>query len=659
MAEIRRVLGSPRRLLLLLALMLLAAYWLSPPDRWGSAMEYRDAQREFLASYAGKSTREIYDDLYAETDGGSYLVGQPGAIFQKAAYQVEFDARLQAICSKAENLSTVSIFAGSPYSQANVKKTAADYARLEGLPLTLGLDRPVLALMENGKSDFLVGIWMLAVVYAFLAERRRGLWNVVCASPRGRGALPLWRLATLGLGALLGVSAITFTELALTYSIHGGIQELGRYIQSIELFFGFTYPMTIGQFWLFYLSLRILGAFVLGLVMWLMFEVFSDRRMAAAILAGGLGLELAMTKVAGGEGYLRVINLFSFLQPRNLVTDYENLNLFGKPVGQLTLVAWAALVLSVLSLMVIFWRYARRRPTDGYAWLDKVSQWFTNLVAPLGYHTGLLRHTFHQIFSVGRGAVILLAALAVGFTLAEPRIHSENDAVAIQLESYQRQAQGPLTQETWDKLEIWETKLAENQEIYAQLQSDRESGILSQRDFEEQSAPYSNLWAVEAALPQFRAYLEDISTRENPHVMPQWVYITLLDEHTSLQALCLVVTLLVFVFQSGAQKSSGMGKSQEATPLGRTRLKVIQHLAAWMVTALFCAMIWGFQFGRLWFGYGSGLPFVTAPAGCLTFLSDAGNATILGYWGMEVLKKTLLTCGFSSLILVVTKEVSR
>ncbi len=655
MAEIRRVLGSPRRLLLLLALMLLAAYWLAPPDRWGSAMEYRDAQREFLAGYAGKSTQEIYDDLYTETDGGSYSVGQPGAIFQKAAYQVEFDARLQAIRSKAENLSTVSIFAGSPYSQANVRKTAADYARLEGLSLTLGLDRPVLALMENGKSDFLVGIWMLAVVYAFLAERRRGLWNVVCASPRGRGALPAWRLAALGLGAVLGVSAITLTELLLSYSIHGGIQELGRYVQSIELFFGFTYPMTIGQFWLFYLGIRTLGAFVLGLVMCLMFEVFSDRRMAEAVLGG----ELAMTKVAGGEGYLRVINLFSFLQPRNLVTDYENLNLFGKPVGQLTLVAWAALVLSVLSVTVIFWRYARRRPTDGYAWLDKLSQWFTNLMAPLGYHTGLLRHTFHQIFSVGRGAVILLAALAVGFTLAEPRIHSENDAVAIQLESYQRQAQGPLTHETWDKLENWEKKLAENQTIYAKLLSDRENGNISQREFEEQSAPYSNLWAVEAALPQFRAYLEDIATRENPHVMPQWVYITLLDEHTSLQVLCLVVTLLVFVFQSGAQKSSGMGKSQEATPLGRTRLKVIQHLAAWLVTALFCAIIWGFQFGRLWLSYGSGLPFVTAPAGCLTFLADTGNATILGYWGMKVLKKTLLTCGFSSLILLVTKEVSR
>ncbi len=655
MAEIRRVLGSPRRLLLLLALMLLAAYWLAPPDRWGSAMEYRDAQREFLAGYAGKSTQEIYDDLYTETDGGSYSVGQPGAIFQKAAYQVEFDARLQAIRSKAENLSTVSIFAGSPYSQANVRKTAADYARLEGLSLTLGLDRPVLALMENGKSDFLVGIWMLAVVYAFLAERRRGLWNVVCASPRGRGALPAWRLAALGLGAVLGVSAITLTELLLSYSIHGGIQELGRYVQSIELFFGFTYPMTIGQFWLFYLGIRTLGAFVLGLVMCLMFEVFSDRRMAEAVLGG----ELAMTKVAGGEGYLRVINLFSFLQPRNLVTDYENLNLFGKPVGQLTLVAWAALVLSVLSVTVIFWRYARRRPTDGYAWLDKLSQWFTNLMAPLGYHTGLLRHTFHQIFSVGRGAVILLAALAVGFTLAEPRIHSENDAVAIQLESYQRQAQGPLTQETWDKLENWEKKLAENQTIYAKLLSDRENGNISQREFEEQSAPYSNLWAVEAALPQFRAYLEDIATRENPHVMPQWMYITLLDEHTSLQVLCLVVTLLVFVFQSGAQKSSGMGKSQEATPLGRTRLKVIQHLAAWLVTALFCAIIWGFQFGRLWLSYGSGLPFVTAPAGCLTFLADTGNATILGYWGMKVLKKTLLTCGFSSLILLVTKEVSR
>ena len=70
-------------------------------------------------------------------------------------------------------MSSVSIFAGSPYSQANIRKTAADYRRLEGAEVTLGHDRAVEQVMGASLSDWLLGAYMALVVASFLEEVRR------------------------------------------------------------------------------------------------------------------------------------------------------------------------------------------------------------------------------------------------------------------------------------------------------------------------------------------------------------------------------------------------------------------------------------------------------------------------------------------------------
>ncbi len=664
MSEIKRVLLNPKRLLLLLGLILLSVYWLTPPAYWQTARDYKAAQEDLLNQYKQMPIADVMTELDLLTDNGSYLTGQYSALYDKISYLDGFEKSLQNIQKKASSMSTVSIFAGSPYSQANIKKTAADYTRLESITPTLGLDRPIEEVVQNDRSDYLLGLWMLVLVYSFLAERRRGLWNVVCASPKGRLALPLWRLYTIGLGAILGAVSITLGELTLSYSLHGGIGELGRMIQSVPMFFGLTIPMTVGEFWIMYLGLRILGAFVIGLVAWLIFELISDRRIALAVLAAVLGLEYVLTNLAGGTGFLRVVNIFSFIQPRKLLLDYENIKVFDTPTGKVPLVLLSGIVIAVLSSTIVLFRYARRRPTDGYAWLDRLGQFFTRLTAPLGFHTGLLGHSLHQILSVGKGALILLVALAVGFTLAEPPQLGSAQTEEVLYESYLRQSQGPFTEDNWTFLQKQEDNLARDKAAYEALLQDLESGAIDRDTFEQKAYYYKELYAVEIAVGQYREYLNGLSAIDNAHVLPHWVYEGLMGDTAQgpviLQSLCLVTCLLLFIFQAGAQSRSGMGKSQESTLHGRLRLKLTQHLAAWIVTFVFCALIWAFQLSRLWGSYGSGLPFPNAPANCLSFLKNvSARYTVLGYWVVQVLKQTLMTCCWSSIILLLTGGLQR
>ena len=67
-------------------------------------------------------------------------------------------------------------------------------------------------------SDWLLGIYMAVVVSAFLEERKRGLWNMVCASPSGRTRLAAWRLGAVALAAGLGAVFLTLLELRLGHT---------------------------------------------------------------------------------------------------------------------------------------------------------------------------------------------------------------------------------------------------------------------------------------------------------------------------------------------------------------------------------------------------------------------------------------------------------
>ena len=117
-------------------------------------------------------------------------------------------------------------------------------------------------------------------------------------------------------------------------------EKVGRILQSVSIFQDFTYPMTIGWFWLFYILLRALGAFLLGAVLWFLLEAVTDRRLVGAVWVSALFVEYAPLYATAGGGAAAKDQSISCLHPRTLVTSYCNLNVFGQPVGQLE-VFWA------------------------------------------------------------------------------------------------------------------------------------------------------------------------------------------------------------------------------------------------------------------------------------------------------------------------------
>lgn len=665
MEEIKRVVFSWRRLLVLLLLGVLCLVNLTRMSSWEGLGRAEVKMEQFLENHRGEpleQLKELLDRIVENQSRSASNNMSYGLLRNQAEYLTGFSDRLAEIQAQAENMSTVSIFAGSPYSQANIRKTAADYRRLEGLPLTLGHDRAVEQVMGVDFSDWLLGIYMAVVVSAFLEERKRGLWNMVCASPSGRTRLAAWRLGAVALAAGLGAVFLTLLELIFGYAKYGGAGEMGRILQSVSIFQDFTYPMTIGWFWLFYILLRALGAFLLGAVLWFLLEAVTDRRLVGAVWVSALFVEYALYTQLQEAALLRKINLFSCLHPRTLVTSYCNLNVFGQPVGQLEAFLGVGAVLSLGLPAAIAGFYQRRKPISGYGWVNRLLDRTGRLFAPLARHTGLLGHELFKILAVGRGALILLGALALAALLSQSPPLGTSEPVEVNLESYYRQSQGPVGQETQAYLDKRKTRLAEEQAERDDLQRRYEAGEISEGEYAVQMMGYGELGAQAQALERYQAHVEALSQQPGSYVLPHWVYRELLSPNArtnSLYGVCICTVLLLFGTQAGVERRTGMGRTCRAAPLGRGYLRRRRQGAAWLLTILLSAGVWGVRLLQLWRSYGS-LPYLEAPARSLSFLEDLPwGISVLGLWLCLTLARTVLLGIWSSVTLWGTEKLGK
>ena len=633
-------------------------------NRPGRESDFRRDTEEYLAQYRDAPMEQIIGDIEALThkDGNIdfRVVGVAGSEFYHQAQYIQgFPAYLAGIQKRAAQMGTVSIFANA---DPGIEKTAADYARLEGLTLSVGHDRPVTSVMSYSLSDWLLAGYMLVIVLSFLSERRRGLWNVVCASPRGRVTLALWRLVSLFLAALTGGVLFTGTEVLCAYAVHGGFEELGRVVQSISIFQSLTIPMTVGQFWLFYAGLRIAGAMVLGMVLWLLFQLISDRRMATISTAVFVGAQWALHRFLSEGRLLKVVNLFTYLSPREMVLEYTNVLEFGSRIGHLSAALVFGAAICVVGCAIVFFCAKYRKPSGNYGWLSKLLDRWRRLVSPLGYHVSQFFHETHKLLIVGRGLLLVLIAMCLAFSIAERPFLNDN-WVSTELEALFRQSQGPLAEGRAEYVAAQEDKLLAAQVAVEELQAQYQAGEITASAYESEMMYYSNLDKQLVAFEDYKTELAVLQEMGDSYIVPHWVYAELFcvsgDTVRSLQFLCLLTVLLMSTLYMAAEAQTGMTRSRRATARGRSPALLARHGAGWLVSTIVTVAAFGLQFFLLRKSYGT-LPLLEAPVKSLIYFRNvSGSFSILGYWLAKVGVRVLAMCGWSSLLLYVGDRLQK
>ena len=467
--EYKRVLASKVFLGLLAALVLFNVifYLYMRPNTWAEPRIDGEVYHEQLEALSGQSWEDALQWCVTYQEEANQLSYQQQWTFDSKEQQLVFVARelqgqyehllgyddyLTKIQREVKRLQTVSLFS-DPKSVAyqNTAKTARDFP--ESVAVTSGHDLAVTTFFEDKWTDYSIFLVMCLVCGLFAAERKEGLWSMIHAAPGGRGRLALKRTGILFAAAWISSLVLIGSKLLLCNWEYHGFSEWGRMIQSIPMFSNVPTPMTIGQFWGLYITVKALGAFWIGLVLWAVLSMISDLGLALCTAGGLMAAEFACTAIPSNSIFApaRYVNVFSYVDFQPVFTKYLNIRLFGTLVQGSDLVLLLLPVLCLifvgLNVFITLRKYPIAPTNRILRWADSICKRINPVLAGGGETCKLL---------IKRKGILLLVLLAVFvFQMdAPPRTRVDYDPL---IQYYQQKYIGPITEQ---KLETMEEELS-------------------------------------------------------------------------------------------------------------------------------------------------------------------------------------------------------
>ena len=594
--EYKRVLASKAFLGLLAALVLFNVifYLYMRPNTWAEPRIDGEVYHEQVEALAGQSWEDAlqwcitcqeeanqtsYEQQWTFDSEEQQLVFVARELQEQYEHLLGYDDYLSKIQREVKRLQTVSLFS-DPKSVAyqNTVKTARDFP--ESVTVTSGHDLAVTTFFEDKWTDYSILLVMCLVCGLFAAERKEGLWSMIHAAPGGRGRLALKRTGILFAAAWISALVLIGSKLLLCYSEYHGFSEWGRMIQSIPMFGNVPTPMTVGQFWGLYITVKALGAFWIGLVLWAVLSVITDLGLALCAAGGLVAAEFACTAIPSNSIFApaRYVNIFSYVDFQPVFTKYLNIRIFGTLIqgSDLVLVLLPVLCLIFVGLNVfINVRKYPIAPTNGILrWADSICKKTNPLSAGGGETRKLL---------IKRKGILLLLLLAIFvFQMdAPPRTRVDYDPL---IQYYQQKYIGPITEQ---KLETMEEELS-----YI-LGSPNGEGL--QRVIDDARAAPAGAWIIPTA-PYDAIWSNN---EENYH------------RTTALVAMLILVLILSPI--ASQEKQSNMTTLLHSAPGGRKRLFLKKQLLILSIVTVVWAMVYGMEIYRTVTEYG-GFTCLNAPA---------------------------------------------
>lgn len=543
--------------------------------RWAEAEEgpLKETFRERCEAYFGAGFEERYAQGELSIDVETMdQMNRKGEMIALIASQLEhlesYPEFLDQVHENAAAMRALSLFnKEDSFSLRNIDKTDADFPREVELRLDNDLAVTWLAKDQLGGASLL--IYVMAVVLSFLQERRRGLWSLVHGTKNGRLKLAAERSGILFACSSLGTGVLLGGKLLIAAIRYGGIGDPSRTIQSLAVFSDVTQVISVGQYLIFYFAAKILGIWLLGMLVWILLQAVHHLPFALAICAAFLAAEYSAFRYISDTYSVvvfRYLNVFALADIPSVALHYLNINWFGQPMQGYVLAMTAGLIL-IVPLCALAWLLACfikpvTRQNSLLKLGDRLRVPFSSLTGRLGMF-GM--ESYKQMF-LQKG--ILIAALFVLFlftVMEAPRPDKEmyEEETAYLAASLA----GPCTQEKKEEIDSRIAKysaMPENDVIRRQIQ------ILQilRSEVEDSLAQKDGRWLVNAlplaALMNLNAYL--------------------CQRQTALILILVLILLLSGLF--AMEKQNRMEQLLRGTPRGRGSLFFVKIGIAFLLTTL-------------------------------------------------------------------------
>ena len=312
---------------------------------WGEEKEIRNQYSEIASEF----------DKHKESYNAQELTNKDYAlnnIVKRAEYVNGYSDYIKSVESKAQQMNSISIFSqDNSLSSQNIQLTAEAYKPLENLSLKVGSDFSVTTVLNYDLIHYIILALNIIVVLAFVEERKRGFWSMVYATPNGRFNLAVKRCGILAISTTILCFVMYFALFVTSFSIYGGVSDLFRNVQSIEMFQNFVFPMSEIQFLFVYVLINVLAQLVPVYMMLFIVVIMQNTNLAFGVCGIIFAAEFLLYTFLPSQSNLAILkymNLFTFINPTEAIVKYYNINSFVILVNLFSLLIISAIIFTLL-----------------------------------------------------------------------------------------------------------------------------------------------------------------------------------------------------------------------------------------------------------------------------------------------------------------------
>ena len=633
------------------------------------SMPFTDAMA-MLTDEKSALSAKITDDTDTENDRLDYIA--VNNLLAQTDYLTGYGGWLDNIQKNKENLLTFSIFNDpNSFSGRNIIKTAEEFEKLEGVELTIGADGAVDALMTFRLTDYFLLVALLLLGLSFLEERKAGLWSVVHAAPNGRLRLAIRRVLILFGVSVCGVVLLYGTNLTLAFSIYGGIDNLGRAVQSVETLGRLTMLTTVGGFLVRFFLLRIAAAFLIALILWLLLTAINNVKYTIIVAAGVLVVEYGLytfLPVQSALNVLKYFNLFTYIRLSDLYTNYLNIDIFTYPLGIRNISQLALFPLCLLLAAVCVYVHCHKKPAAGRDLLGRVAYGLNSVTDKVLQPLHLFGMELHKTLWIQKGVVIaaLLIYVAFGltYTVKIPITSSEEQAAR----QYTAEYAGEVTDDTFARIDAEQAELDAVVAAYEDAKTAYENGEIEYPMLDKHNREALAAQTKSKGLAQVRSRAEELRNKGVAEGFAPW----LIDEtpfesvhgnraQSNQQQAALVAVLALTLLLAGSmayERQSGMTFLLKSTARGRGALILRKLLLAAVMTTLVWVIIYGMEIYTMLSSFS--IPAWSAPVQNLSIMTAFPiPCSIVGWLVMLYAYRWLcLMCG-ATIVLLISSRMKR
>jgi len=347
--------------------------------------------------------------LYEENQQLYYLINQLEYIKSYNEFILSMDRRTK------DMLKSPLFRSDKSYAYRNIIKTQSDFEKMKNIKLMIGNNSGILTFSKFIYADILLITFVFVLCYyIFSSEREQGLFRILKSTVNGHLPLIISKLISLFMLTILGFIVIYGFVIFAAHKMLG-FGDLTRYIQSVSEFRDCTLALTVGEYLLCFLSIKLSAILLIALILALFFQLSNSFTLIYLLILGVSFVEYSLyifIHPASVFNLLKYINIFSFLNTFDNFRIYTNINFFGYPLDR-NLITIASIVIAHFALAIINIKIFNLKIQ-----VLTLPQFIGNLIHRRKKSSGsvsLFYHEFYKVFFTGKRFLVIIVLLIISY----------------------------------------------------------------------------------------------------------------------------------------------------------------------------------------------------------------------------------------------------